>query len=83
LDYTIESLIDPVRYKKLLYLFQVRHIWDHNFGEADEEFIEKTGSKHELIGKRVIIELDDVAEFLNIIENLGKLIRETLNNKLS
>jgi len=33
----------PQSKDKIIFLFQVRHLWEHKFGEVDEEFVRKTG----------------------------------------
>ncbi len=75
---SIESLIGDVKFKKVHYLFQVRHLWEHNFGEIDQDFISKTGTDPKLLGKPVILSLEEVKEFIEDIEVIGKLIRERL-----
>ena len=47
----------------LTYMFQVRHIWNHNFGEADEVFIRKTGGDQFLIGQKIIPSIDEVKDY--------------------
>lgn len=74
----LKNLMGEEKYSRLYYLFQVRHIWIHNFGEADESFIQKTQCASSLLGTKVIPSQDEVAEFLGLIENLAIQLREKL-----
>ena len=63
------------RFGQLFYLFQVRHIWAHNFGEADESFLSKTNSAPSLLGTRIVPTERDVRSFLASIEEVALEIR--------
>jgi Zn ribbon nucleic-acid-binding protein len=74
----LKDLVGEEKYSRLYYLFQVRHIWIHNFGEADESFIRTTNCDPSLLGTKVIPSQDEVAEFLGLIENVATQLREKL-----
>jgi hypothetical protein len=59
-------------------MFQVRHIWNHNFGQADHDFIKKTKRDENNIGTRISPSEEEVREFLVQIELLGVKLREKL-----
>jgi len=69
------GLVGAAEYSKVCYLFQVRHIWIHNFGEADDGFIRKTNQDQSLIGTKIVPSEQEVEEFLNLIELLGGNLR--------
>jgi hypothetical protein len=73
---SLKSLIDDTIYSSLYYHFQVRHLWSHNFGEADNEFIEKTNKN--LLGKKIVPDSDDIFSFLDNVYNLGVALRNEL-----
>ena len=74
----LNDLLSTDEYEKMYYLFQVRHIWTHNFGEVDEDFVKKTKSDVNLIGKRIIPKEDEVSNFIDLIEKFGINLRNKL-----
>lgn len=77
--FSIESLVGKTKYQRVHYLFQVRHLWEHNFGEIDKDFISKTGIDSSMIGKPVILNISEVKKFIHDIETIGKQIREKIS----
>lgn len=76
----LESLLPPGKYKTIYYMFQVRHISSHNFGEIDEAFILKTGVSSSLKGTKPRVTSDDVSEFIALTEALGLSLRQKLKD---
>ena len=74
----LPNLLDTGQFQKVYYLFQVRHIWNHNFGEADADFVRKTNSDASLIGTKVLPTKEEMIEFLDLVESLGLRLREKL-----
>ena len=74
----LPALIGPEQFLKVYYLFQVRHIWNHNFGQADTDFVRKTKRDASMIGTKVSLSEQDVKEFLDLIESLGVNLHEKL-----
>ena len=66
------------QFPKVYYLFQVRHIWNHNFGEADADFVRKTKNDKSIIGTKVLPTKQEVIEFLELVEKLGITLREKI-----
>ena len=79
----ISILIEPKQFFKVYYMFQVRHVWNHNFGEVDEDFIQKTKSDVSIIGTKVLTSEKEVREFLDHVESLGVNLREKLQKQKS
>lgn len=75
---SLKDFISNDEYDKICYFFQVRHIWMHNFGEADEDFVKKTNSDEGIIGKKIIPSEHEVSEFNNLIKELGIILRSKL-----
>ena len=67
----LPNLLDTGQFKKVYFLFQVRHIWNYNFGEADADFVRKTNSNASIIGTKVLPTKEEVTEFLDLVESLG------------
>ncbi len=74
----LTELIGQDGYSKVYYMFQVRHIWTHNFGEADEGFVRKTASDPSAIGAKIVPSTGEVGEFLALVERLGLALRKKL-----
>ncbi len=57
---------------EVIKLFQVRHILEHNYGQVDDEYIEKTGELFRKSGERYIISVQETYFLLDTIEKLGE-----------
>ena len=75
----VAGLLESREANNLEYLFQVRHLWVHNFGEADEEFVRKTGASPNIIGSRIVPTREQVDQLLHSLDGLGLEIRNRLN----
>lgn len=80
LDFEIREHLGGDRFNQLSYMFQVRHIWIHNFGEADNNFVEKTGTDQSIIGSKIVPSKEEVLSFLDLVEGLGIEIRSRLGD---
>lgn len=76
----LDSLLPSGQYRTLYYLFQVRHISSHNFGEVDDDFIRRTGTDPALKGKKPDVSADDVSQFISLTETLGTTLRQKLKD---
>jgi Zn ribbon nucleic-acid-binding protein len=77
-SFQLSDLVSVEEYKKMYYLFQIRHISSHNFGEIDNEFIRKTHCDPNLLGTKPIIDKNDLDTFLTTVEKLGISLRSKL-----
>jgi len=80
LNLEIREHLGGDRSNQLSYMFQVRHIWIHNFGEADNDFVEKTGADQSVIGSKIVPSKAEVLSFLDLVEELGIEIRSRLGH---
>ncbi len=80
METALKYLIDEKIYSSLYYYFQVRHLWNHNFGEADNEFIEKTKSDKNLLGKKIVPDREEILSFLDNVYDLGVALRNKLKD---
>ena len=80
LSVELSELIGEDGYSKVYYMFQLRHIWIHNFGQADEGFVRKTNSDRNLIGTTIVPSAHEVEEFLTLVETLGLRLRNRLSD---
>jgi hypothetical protein len=77
-NFSLVKLIGKENFSKIYFLFQVRHLWEHNFGEVDKEFVDKTGYDVNQIGKTIKINFEEANNFINIVESLGNKLRDKL-----
>ena len=68
-----EDIVDRSKYLKIKDHFQIRHLLSHTSGIIDDDFIKKTNSTSYVVGKRVIVTVGLLKDFL-------LLIKEFMNN---
>jgi len=78
LSISLSQLVGSTEYSKIRYMFQVRHISTHNFGEIDDDFIKKTGCHASLKGSKPQVAPPDVEVFISLVEALGIALRDRL-----
>ena len=59
-------------------LFQVRHIYEHNMGVIDDDFVKKVPNNHHLKGRKYPLDKSEIQNFLDILGETGKRIEENL-----
>jgi hypothetical protein len=55
-------------------MFQVRHLYEHNMGVVDIDFINKVPELTTMLGKRYSLSLEEVANFISSMKELGRII---------
>lgn len=70
--YGYERWLSEYELRTLKLYFQRRHLFEHNNGMVDEQYLSKTGDKNYSIGQRLIIRKTEIREVLNILKKLGK-----------
>lgn len=63
-------------FSSLRQMFQVRHIFEHNMGVVDADFIKKVPNLSHLADRKYPINLNEVQIFLGQLTDLGKLIED-------
>lgn len=71
---SIDELIGIDSCKFLIKMFQVRHIYEHNFGEIDIQFIKKLPDFENKLKRKYILERSEINRLINEIEQLGNMI---------
>jgi len=64
----------------LLKLFQVRHIYEHNLGVIDGDFVKKLPYFKTNLGKKYKLHENEIATFISYMKELGKIIKEHFEN---
>jgi hypothetical protein len=76
---SIDELIGKDSFDFLLKMFQVRHIYEHNYGEIDSQFVKKISELENMVKRKYILNRDEINILISEIENLGDKIIEYLN----
>lgn len=73
---SIPDLIGKDQYEYILRYFQVRHIYEHNMGVVDDDFLKFIPALSHLKGRKFPLEQVEIAKFLDLLKDLGnKLMR--------
>ena len=51
--------------------FQRRHLFEHNNGMIDEQYLLKTGDTNYIVGQRLIIRKHEIEKVLEILKKLS------------
>lgn len=62
-------------YIKLLTLFQVRHIYEHNMGLVDADFIKKLPNYSGLLNRKYKLNINEMEEFITMMKELGEIMK--------
>jgi len=61
-------------------IFQVRHIYEHNMGVVDDDFVQRTPDYSYLKGRKYPLEREEVAALLNTLLDSGLKIQKALED---
>lgn len=64
----------------LIKMFQVRHIYEHNMGVIDDDFIQKLPNYSVQLGRKYILAQDEIEKYLLKMNELGNIMKEHFNN---
>ena len=56
--------------------FQKRHLFAHRMGVVDAEYIQKSGDRQAVIGRKITVTPDEVCTLVNILRDLGSYLNE-------
>ena len=62
-------------YIKLLTLFQVRHIHEHNMGLVDADFIKKLPNYSGMLNRKYRLTINEMEEFIIMMKELGEIMK--------
>lgn len=65
----------------LIKMFQVRHLYEHNMGVIDEDFVKKLPHYSSSLGRKFILDSMDIKELLLKMQELGVIIKEHFKNQ--
>lgn len=70
--------IETKQYDEIRKLFQVRHIFEHNMGVIDVDFIKKVPSFSNQLGRKYQLQKNEVMFLIESIKSIGALIEKKL-----
>jgi len=68
-------------FNRLLKMFQVRHLYEHNMGVIDDDFTRKIPDLISLKGKKYNLTYIEIRDFLSDVECLGHIIEDYCSKK--
>ena len=71
---TISQFLTPADSDFLFLMFQVRHIYEHNAGVIDSDFVKKQPAYAHKLGRKFLLKKDDVNVFIILMRQLGDAI---------
>ncbi len=70
----ISQYVTPAESDFLFLMFQVRHIYEHNAGVVDSDFVKKEPAYAHLLGRKYPLKKEDVRTFVALMRQLGNAI---------
>ncbi len=70
----ISQYLTPADSDFLFLTFQVRHVYEHNAGVVDSDFVKKQPAYVHLLGRKYPLKKDDVSVFIALMRQLGNAI---------
>jgi hypothetical protein len=64
------------RFNEILKGFQVRHLYEHNLGVSDEDFAGKIPGYSQMIGRKYILRIPELKQFIVDMHELGTITKE-------
>ncbi|MCJ7668370.1 MAG: hypothetical protein MUP04_08860 [Anaerolineae bacterium] len=75
---SLPDLIGEDAERLLKKMFQVRHIYEHNMGVVDDDFVQRIPDCRYLKGRKYLLGLEEVAALLNTLLDSGLKIQKAL-----
>ncbi len=70
----IGQYLTPADSDFLFLMFQARHIYEHNAGVIDNDFVKKLPAYTHQLGRKFFLQRDDVSLFVALMRQLGDAI---------
>jgi len=75
-SFDLKSLINDFEFIQLM--FQVRHIFEHNMGVVDSDFIKKIPTFGHLLGRKYYLKPAEIEKFIIAMEEIGNIIENEI-----
>lgn len=77
--FNIASSMDDDQWNLIVRCFQKRHLLAHTLGVIDEEYIKKANDPKALLGRKLVIDSDEVLQLTKILEMVGNDLHRNLS----
>lgn len=77
---SLSDLIGEGEYEFLTKWFQVRHIYEHNMGVVDDNFVNKVSGSNHLKGKKFRLVKSEIEKFLDELDKTGNILMKFLED---
>ena len=67
----LSTALDPEEWRAAVVAFQKRHLIAHKLGVVDQHYIDKTGDSRAIVGRKVIVDADEVRRLARTISTLA------------
>ena len=78
----LSDIVGKENFEFLFKMFQVRHIYEHNMGVIDDDFVRKIPNLGHLKGRKYSLEQDEIEKFLAVILETGNKILKIEEDKV-
>lgn len=79
---SLSDIIGKEDFEFLFRMFQVRHIYEHNRGVVDDDFVHKVPNLRYLKGRKYPLKQDEIEKFLTLILETGNKILKIKDDKI-
>lgn len=79
-SYSVDLKSEVKDFEFIQLIFQVRHIFEHNMGVVDDDFIKKMPTLRHLIGRKYILKPSEIEKFILVMTNFGNIIESETRN---
>ena len=71
---SLSDILSKENFEFLFQMFQVRHIYEHNMGVVDDDFVRKVPDLSYLKGRKYPLEKSEIEKFLGVVLDAGNKI---------
>ncbi len=78
-NFNMASSLDDAQWDFIVRCFQKRHLLAHTMGVIDEEYIKKANDPKAILGRKIVIDVDEVLQLTQILEIVGNDLHKNLS----
>ena len=67
----LSAEVEPEEWRAAVVAFQKRHLIAHRLGVVDQDYIDKTGDDRAVVGRKIIVDADEVKRLARTVNTLG------------
>ena len=74
----LSTQVEPAEWRAAVVAFQKRHLIAHRMGVVDQNYVDKTGDSLAVVGRKIIVDADEVKRLLGTLNTLAARTAERL-----